>query len=310
MGRISENMYFRSMLQGVRKAEERLYKVQRKAQTGLRVEKPSDDPSAAARGNLIKRNIARVEAMEKVADRAAIMTSAAESALSDGQNIISRARELTIAASSQSTISSDERETLAVEIDALNSELVSIANREVAGVYLFAGFNSDAPPYNNDLNVPGTFGFYAGDDNRRSVEVAPNVEVDMNISGNDAFRLDDNGTALSTDDRNIFHVLKDLSDDLRLNDVSSVHARIDELDDSHNKLARAQLEIGLNYASLLDAEPVRDTLIENFSEARAKLLEANLTESYSELMQARMALQSAIMQTTNILSTLQQTTMF
>jgi len=302
-------MYFRSMLQGVRTAEERLYKVQRKAQTGLRVEKPSDDPSAAARGNLIKRNIARVEAMEKVADRAAIMTSAAESALSDGQNIISRARELAIAASSQSTISSDERETLAVEIDALNSELVSIANREVAGVYLFAGFKSDAPPYNNDLDA-SAFGFYEGDDNRRSVEVAPNVEVDMNISGNDAFRLVDAGTGIATDDTNIFHVLKQLSDDLRADDVSSVHARIDELDDSHNKLARAQLEIGLNYASLLDAEPVRDTLIENFSEARAKLLEANLTESYSELMQARMALQSAIMQTTNILSTLQQTTMF
>jgi flagellar hook-associated protein 3 FlgL len=275
------------------------------------VEKPSDDPSAAARGNLIKRNIARVEAMEKVADRAAIMTSAAESALSDGQNIISRARELAIAASSQDTISSDERETLAVEIDALNSELVSIANREVAGVYLFAGFKSDAPPYNNDLNDPmGEFGIYGGDDNRRSVEVAPNVEVDMNISGNDAFRLVDGGTGDPTGDRNIFHVLRDLSVDLRADNVSSVHARIDELDDSHNKLARAQLEIGLNYASLLNAEPVRDTLMENFAEARSKLLEVDLTESYSDLMQARMALQSAIMQTTNILSTLQQTTMF
>ena len=310
MGRISENMYFRSMMQGVQKAEERLYKVERRAQTGLKVEKPSDDPSAAARGNLIKRNIARVEAMEKVADRAAIMTSAAESALSDGQNIISRARELAIAASSQDTISSDERETLAVEIDALNSELVSIANREVAGVYLFAGFKSDAPPYNNDLSDEDAFGSYSGDDNRRSVEVAPNVEVDMNISGNDAFRLIDANTGDPEDDTNIFNVLKGLSDDLRANNVSSVHARIDELDDSHNKLARAQLEIGLNYASLLNAEPVRDTLMENFAEARSKLLEVDLTESYSDLMQARMALQSAIMQTTNILSTLQQTTMF
>ena len=115
---------------------------------------------------------------------------------------------------------------------------------------------------------------------------------------------------LDTDDRNIFHVLRELSEALRDNNIDNIHASIDELDDSHNKLARAQLEIGLNYASLLNAEPVRDTLIENFSEARSKLLEANLTESYSELMQARMALQSAIMQTTNILSTLQQTTMF
>tara|TARA_Y100001934_G_scaffold66910_1_gene83053 strand:+ start:7 stop:936 length:930 start_codon:yes stop_codon:yes gene_type:complete len=309
MGRISENMYFRTMLQGVQKAEERLYKVERKAQTGLKVEKPSDDPSAVARGNLIKRNIARVEAMEKVADRASIMTSAAESALGDAQTIISRARELAVAASSQDTISPDERETLAVEIDALNSELLSIANREVAGVYLFAGFKSDAPPYNNDLNDV-EFGVYLGDDNRRSVEVAPNVEVDMNISGNDAFRLSDSGTVDASDDHNIFHVLKDLSDDLRSDNLSGIHSRIDELDDSHNLLSRAQLEVGLNYASLLNAEPVRETLMENFAEARTKLLEADLTESYSELMQARMALQSAIMQTSNILSTLQQTTMF
>ena len=69
---------------------------------------------------------------------------------------------------------------MATELESLRGQLLGIANtRDGAGAYLFAGFNESGAPF--ALSASGAT--YSGDDGERQLEVAPQRQLAVTVSG-------------------------------------------------------------------------------------------------------------------------------
>lgn len=115
--------------------------------TGKRVNRASDDPTAAARAEralaLEERSVASQRAVE--ASRSAMQLG--ESALGDAAELLQQAREAIVAAGNASYSPSD-RQSVAQALREIRKQLFTVANRDDgAGGFVFGGQGSNAPPF-------------------------------------------------------------------------------------------------------------------------------------------------------------------
>jgi len=132
-------MVFGMVTRRVQLAQERAFKAQKIAQSGVRVEKASDDPLAAARGNVLNGSLERLRGMEQVSARAKQELAVGESALGEGSALFNRARELAVQGAN-ATYDAESRRAMAQEVAGLREQMISIANTRVANVFIFGGY--------------------------------------------------------------------------------------------------------------------------------------------------------------------------
>ncbi|PKM82111.1 MAG: flagellar hook-associated protein FlgL, partial [Firmicutes bacterium HGW-Firmicutes-13] len=138
------------------------------------------------------------EQYKKNIDASLSWLSTTETALGSINEIIQRARELTIYGASD-TLSTDARIAIADEVEQLRGNLMQIANSDIEGRYIFAGFKTAEVPFDID-------GVYHGDGGKMQWETAPGVTLEVNINGKD---FEDDGVNI------FFEALKFLEENLR-----------------------------------------------------------------------------------------------
>src|SRR5690349_6303010 len=94
--RVTDQMTFEAMKTGVGRARAEVLAAQRRASTGLRVEKPSDDPQAAAAARREQSLARRAESWSRSAGTATTTLQASDAALDDVGQIFARAEELAV----------------------------------------------------------------------------------------------------------------------------------------------------------------------------------------------------------------------
>lgn len=286
--RVTENMMFSKLMGSVARAQSRYLTAQERAQTGQRVQRLSDDPVVGARGVVLSARLRGLENMERAAERVRYELSTAEAALAEADTSLARARALAVQGSNASLTATD-RQALAAEIDSIRDGLLAIANTDAAGVYVFGGYKTTASPFQAD-------GTYVGDTGVRSVEVAPGVRIDANVSGATVF-----GASGGTD---VFGVLASLRDDLAANNASGAQSRIDELETAIGQITTARSTHGTALARLDEAEGLRENTMQVLQSARAQAVEVDPAEAFGEFVQAQNALQAVLTQASSILSRL------
>lgn len=106
--------------------------------TGKRIQRASDDPVAAARVATIRRGEANNAAWARNIDMGIALSSQADTAVSGMANGLNQARELVLAGAS-GTLSANDRETLAQQLDNIGAELDNLAGQQASnGEPLFA----------------------------------------------------------------------------------------------------------------------------------------------------------------------------
>jgi len=96
--RVTDGAVFDSMKRSLVAAKSRAMDAQETASGGVRVSKPSDDPTAAAQARIQHSREALSKAGVSAANQASDRLQAADSALNDANDAISRARQLAIRA--------------------------------------------------------------------------------------------------------------------------------------------------------------------------------------------------------------------
>lgn len=115
--------------------------------SGKRVNRASDDPTAAARAERALATEARTVASQRAVDASRNAMTLAEGALSDAGDLLQNLREVLVQAGNAS-YSDTERTSLAERLSALRQQLLSVANRgDGAGGFLFAGQGSTQAPF-------------------------------------------------------------------------------------------------------------------------------------------------------------------
>lgn len=204
----------------------------KQASNGLRVQKPSDDPAAAALSLRLKSQLADQQASSSSLQHGLDNLSTAELGLSDGISILQKAQELSLQAAN-GHLSATDLKAIGEEADGLVKSMLAVGNRQVAGRYVFAGTASTTKPF----TLTGSQVTYNGDAGVRETELAPGVTITTTIPGNKAFSDGGDGDALAA--------LVALRDAAAKGDVDALSGSVQtKLTASHNYLLQQQTRVG------------------------------------------------------------------
>ena len=176
--------------------------------SGLRVRKPSDSPGDMAALVSGHAEVTRIAGYQAGSGEATATLNSSVSALLETTQLLVKASDL---ASQGANASADgpTYEALASEVDSMIDRMLSIANTEYNGRYLYGGTATQQPPFEvtarNAVGRPAAIGYVGAEERARGL-VGPSLTVDTHYSGDHVFQ------ATGGD---VFQVLIGLRDDLR-----------------------------------------------------------------------------------------------
>lgn len=165
----------------------KLNKTQMQLSTGLRVLTPADDPIASTRTLDLQESIDKTAQYQNNIAAARARLNIEEGSLESAENILFRAKELTIQALN-APLNENDRLSIKYEIDQLLENMVGVANTKNAnGEYIFSGDLSNVPAFawNGNANAY----VYQGGVNQRTLDIAPERRVADGDLGSDVFKL-------------------------------------------------------------------------------------------------------------------------
>ena len=201
--RITNNMIVNSYLTSFNSALERQNKLQEQLSDGKAIHRPSDDPVRAVRSLKYNTNLAENVQFDQNVKDATSWMGTTDSAISEMNSIMTRARELVVSA--DGTKSPEALQALGKELDGLIDAAVTIGNTQIGDRYLFAGQMDKTQPLTRTTitNAAGEsveVVVYNGDNNKISM-VSQTGLVDpsqdsVNLTGVEAFGPADTTNAL------------------------------------------------------------------------------------------------------------------
>ncbi|MFN0186325.1 MAG: flagellar hook-associated protein FlgL [Aquabacterium sp.] len=189
--RLATSTRWSATLDNLMRRQAELSRAQEQMSGGLRVNRPSDDPTAAARAERARGVQARAEADQRALGVSRNAMQLAEGALGSGVETLQSARE-TLVNAGNATYGPVERLALANQLRQLRGQLLSVVNQgDGAGGFVFGGQGTTAAPF-LDGTTGVTFGGTGGQINASSREQMPTTVDGRQIwlssnSGNGVF---------------------------------------------------------------------------------------------------------------------------
>jgi flagellar hook-associated protein 3 FlgL len=276
--RVTDNHRYQSASRAMARSAERLQKLTDEATTGVRVGKPSDDPTAYAAMVRKDAEIAKLEARQTMLARAEGDISLSESTLASASDIVIRARELATQMA-DGTYSASDRAVAAAEVTQLREQLIGLANTQGARGHLFAGTAVDAAPF-----TPA--GAFVGNDDTMGVAVADGVNLAANASGAKAFT--------AAGGRDVFADLASLQNALATNNVAGVQSSLGDLDAGLKQIVGVRAGTGATLERMRSASSTMDGALIAVRSARATDVESDALTVLQALSQAQSSYEQSI----------------
>lgn len=260
--RVTNSMMSRQLLTNLNSISKKLYSLENDLSTTVKIHRPSDDPVGAAKTMYLKSSLEKNGQYQRNVDYAVSWTDAAEVAFSSLDEIMQRARELSVKAST-GTLAADERQAIADEIQQIYSQIVDLGNADVSGRYIFAGTKTDTPPFTNTTatNSSGKTvlaSTYTANEQLINMQFGDGIYMPINITGGEPFK-----NCLN----NLSQIHKALQDD---NQDLLVKEAISRMDESLGEVINIRAENGaitkrmeMVKSRLEDLELNYDTLLSN-----------------------------------------------
>lgn len=179
--RTSTDSRINTQRSNIRNAVNNLIDIETQLASGYRVNRPSDDPLAASRSLVFRKEIEQGDQYLRNMSIASSELEVTEDALGTLTDLIIRAREIYL--SSQNSVTAETRSNAAIEIDRLLSEAVSVANREYQGRFIFGGRDGSVAP----AQQVGNFVNFVGADEAADVTIALGETIPRNMTGLESF---------------------------------------------------------------------------------------------------------------------------
>ena len=270
--------------------QNRIAEGQVRLSTGTRIQRASDDPTAALEGLRISRELRHLDSFQRNISDAQTWLSLADGALQQTNDITIRARNLFIQADS-GVLGQDERDAIASELDELAAAVADTANMTRAGHPIFGGTSSSSSPF-------AANGSFSGNDDGISRQVSTGVEIVVNLNGEETFGTYD---AADPAQGNLMQVIKQAATDIRAGADAGQHLnRLDELTQGiHSAIAKVgarQQAVEQHEERLLDHRT-------QLQSQRSAVLDTDIAEELLELRQNEVAYQAALGVSARVLST-------
>ncbi len=289
--KVSTNLFYDRASTQLATVQSNLSKTQEQLSTGKQITKPSDEPDKASLVTRLESELARQESYQNTLSAVEIKLSTQETALRNVSDVMYRIKELTVQASSD-TMGKLDRESIAVEIESLRDQVLSLANtQDTSGNYIFAGSRVTQPSF-----APNSQGLidYQGDQSRMQVAVGDNRRMNVNRPGSDAFvrvvRDDGKGGKVGV---GFFQALGDLAKAVRTSDRTSMLRGIGEMDAMQQGVSEATAQIGADL-NVVDAQKnVLDEVKLRLKTTLSAVQDLDYTEAITRMNRDQLALEAA-----------------
>lgn len=134
----------------ISRQQSELLKVQTQLSTGRRLLAPSDNPGEAALALQLRKALQLRTAYADNLRQAGNHLGEVDSALSEMNGLLAQAQSIA-SANVSSTTTAEQRSAAAEVVAAIQSQVLSLANKQVGGVYIFGGARSNTPPFAGEL---------------------------------------------------------------------------------------------------------------------------------------------------------------
>ena len=247
---------------------------QREASTGLRVSEASDDPTAATAAMRYDSDREVASQCRENLDSALGELTAADTALDQVSELLIRAKEISISMAN-GNIGAAERDSAAIVVSKLRSEVIALGNTKHNGYYIFSGYSTDTAAFDST-------GSFQGDDNVRHIWATDSLKVEASISGAQAFT-----TSGGTD---VLTSLANLATALDNNNITGIRTGLDTMDACLKQVLSSRTTAGAHAARVIELESMMDTREFELKRNRSNVADAEMTETLSELARAQQAL--------------------
>ncbi|MGB4995657.1 MAG: flagellar hook-associated protein FlgL [Nitrospira sp.] len=278
--RVADQQMYGILLGNLQRSRLQMLTSQEQISSQKRVTNPSDDPSAFGQIVLDKSALSQTTQWVRNINFGTSRVNAADQALGQVQNLITRVRELTIQASSDTT-SAEGRQSIAKEVRQLQRQLVQLGNTEVAGQAIFGGTKTDVQPF---TITSGDTVAYQGNSETQSIAVGENQTVQILVPGSSIF------TGSTT---NMFDSLRDLLTALESNNRSGLQAGLGNLDLATAQISDVQGTVGALANRLQVTHDALDTATLTITKSISDNQDADLATAITQLRLQEVAVQAA-----------------
>jgi len=276
MMRITTDSGYRNLLQDIQRIAERMQTAQNQVSSGKKVNRPSDNPSAAADVvNIDSKRASNAQYLENAAT-AQSRLQIADSTLDGAERVSERIRSLALLAVSSNSSASSTVE----EVSLLRDQMLSYANTVFDGQFIFAGSNSDTAAYVKATDGTVT---YAGDSNAMKLQTGRASTLQTQIPGSQVF----SGSV------DIFSTLTSLVTAMNSGDRNGIRTQVARLEQFSQTVSTARTKLGglINGAASAQSDLRQADLAETAH--LSQLQDADLAQALSEFTQSQTALQAA-----------------
>jgi flagellar hook-associated protein 3 FlgL len=234
----------------------------------------------------LRSELRNIEQFQKNIDDGTGWLELSEVSLSELETLFVEARGLAVQGASD-TYNSQQRRSLADQIDQFLEHAVSLSESRYRGRYIFAGTQTGDPPYGATRDQEGMIlsldptGDATGNIER---EVADGIVMQVNVAGDSVYE----GSL------NAFDVLIDLRDALGENNVGGVRESLSSLADMREKISSVRGEIGARVNRMELTRNVLDRVTTEMTTILSEDEDVDLTSTIVNLQQEQDVFQAAL----------------
>jgi flagellar hook-associated protein 3 FlgL len=274
--RVTQFEMYRNFLSDIENLNSSLSKASRQVSSGKKLNQLSDSPAGSADLVSLTEQSLRIDLYRSNADTGSYFLGVADSALNEVNNLVTSVYTTGSQATSD-TITDDVRTTLAAEVRSLRDQILSLANTEVRGRYIFAGSQVTSTPFAlSDGSI-----HYQGDGDVSSIRVDDALEVELGIPGSTAFN-------------DVFASIDALLTGMDAHDLSGIKAALDQFAGALSQLGQARGQIGAKLNLLENVKSTLDSQEIALKSRRSQIEDADMSKAVVQLNQTQTALQAAI----------------
>ncbi|MBV6521231.1 MAG: hypothetical protein MNPFHGCM_01364 [Gemmatimonadaceae bacterium] len=275
-----------SAILGLQHASHGVEEARHRTQTGLRVERASDDPNAASSIMSSAASLRALDQYQRNINSATVRSNTEEEVLDKLSVALARAKQIGIQEGS-STGSAQTRLVAKAEIDQLLAFAIQLANTRHEGEYLFGGDQSGTPPITQST-PPFTASPPTG---QRRAEISESLTIDVNHNATQIF--------LSS---SVLASLDQLSQALGANDQLAIQNSINTIDTGHGVVQTLLGDVGAQTNRLETATQNIVALDATLKTFKSNLQDINLEEAVTTLVNKQNAYQSALLATSHVIN--------
>lgn len=273
---------FENGTRAIAQAATELAEAQRQLSSGRRIASPSADPVGTAGAISEHATLDRLDAHSGATNAAGYRLGLADTVLSDVIGQLTAAQTTALSARG-STQTQAHRNAAANELLAIRDTLLSDANTEFLGTYLFSGSNVTQAPF---VRTGSTISAYLGDAAPTSIDIGEGRTASTTFDGGRIFQ--------GGDSQHVLDALTDLASAVTAGNDTGIAAGVDALVRASDRANAAQQQVG-SQLRLIEDQKLDLAAARTSAAGRLSALEdTDLVAASSRLVQAETAYRAAL----------------